>query len=41
MTVAIDSSTDEISEEEQYEMAVEHFWSCEWEWMTSKEEGSP
>ena len=39
LTVAIDSSTDEISEEEQYEMAVEHFWGCEWEWMTDKEKG--
>ena len=31
MTIALDSSTDEISEEEQLEMAIEHFWEVEWE----------
>tara|TARA_R110002020_G_scaffold173946_3_gene364945 strand:- start:832 stop:1218 length:387 start_codon:yes stop_codon:yes gene_type:complete len=31
MTVAIDSSSHEISEEEQYEMAIEHFWEEEWD----------
>tara|TARA_R110002051_G_scaffold16517_4_gene49741 strand:- start:160 stop:540 length:381 start_codon:yes stop_codon:yes gene_type:complete len=34
--VAIDSS-DEISEEEQYEMAIEHFWEVEWERLTNGE----
>ena len=28
--VAIDSSTEDLSEEEQYEMAVEHFWETAW-----------
>jgi hypothetical protein len=31
MTVDLDSSTDEISEEEQLEMAIEHFWEAKWE----------
>ena len=30
-TIGLDSSTDEISEEEQLEMAIEHFWEVEWE----------
>jgi len=37
ITVALDSSEDEIPEEEQFEMAVEYFWECEWERLTSKE----
>tara|TARA_R110002020_G_scaffold133772_3_gene298524 strand:+ start:611 stop:958 length:348 start_codon:yes stop_codon:yes gene_type:complete len=38
MTVAFDSSTaDEISEEEQFEMAIEYFWESEWERLTGKE----
>tara|TARA_R110002020_G_scaffold75827_8_gene192666 strand:+ start:1620 stop:1940 length:321 start_codon:yes stop_codon:yes gene_type:complete len=35
MVVAIDSSSDEIVEKEQYEMAIEHFWESEWEEATS------
>jgi hypothetical protein len=34
MTIALDSSTDEISEEEQLEMAIEHFWEVEWGGLT-------
>ena len=30
IVVAIDSTSEELSEKEQYEMAVEHFWECEW-----------
>ena len=28
--IAIDSSTENLSEEEQYEMAIEHFWEIAW-----------
>ena len=35
MVVAFDSSSDEISEEEQYKFAIEHFWESEWEEVTS------
>ena len=35
MTVAFDISSDEISEEEQYKFAIEHFWESEWEEATS------
>jgi hypothetical protein len=34
MTVAIDSSDGEVSEDEQLEMAIEHFWEIEWERLT-------
>jgi hypothetical protein len=34
ITIALDSSTDEISEEEQLEMAIEHFWEVKWEELT-------
>jgi len=37
--VAIDSSTKDISEEDQYEMAVEHFWDTEWIALTNGEVG--
>ena len=37
MTVAFDSSTDEISEEEQYEIAIEYFWETEWDTVTNEE----
>jgi|TARA_R110000764_G_scaffold203155_1_gene288393 hypothetical protein len=30
MVVALDSSNEELSEEAQYEMAIEHFWESEW-----------
>ena len=36
LVVAIDSSFHEISEEEQYEMAIEHFWEEEWDKVTTK-----
>ncbi|HAT65745.1 MAG TPA: hypothetical protein DCS66_14325 [Flavobacteriaceae bacterium] len=36
MTVAFDISSDEISEEEQYEFAIEHFWEEEWDKVTTK-----
>jgi hypothetical protein len=36
-TVALDSTSGEISEEEQYEMAVEHFWETKWEELTNGE----
>ena len=35
--VALESSSDIISEEEQYEMAIEHFWETEWDTVTNEE----
>ena len=39
MIVAIDSSVDDILEDDQYEMAVEHFWDTEWMALTNGEVG--
>lgn len=36
--VAIDSSTESLSEEEQFEMAVEHFWEGEWDELSNGNE---
>jgi|TARA_R100001086_G_scaffold245654_1_gene176832 hypothetical protein len=36
MTVALDNSSDVISEKEQYEMAIEYFWEQEWDKLTKK-----
>ena len=36
-TVALDS-TNEISEKEQYEMAIEYFWETKWEDLTNGED---
>ena len=38
MTVALDiSAQNELSEEEQYEMAIEYFWEAEWTELTGEE----
>tara|TARA_R100000808_G_scaffold15950_1_gene36349 strand:- start:6727 stop:7074 length:348 start_codon:yes stop_codon:yes gene_type:complete len=35
--VALDSSSEEVSEEDQYEMAIEYFWDMEWDKLTGEE----
>jgi len=39
MVVALDSSSEVITEEDQFEMAVEHFWDTEWNGITGSEAG--
>jgi|TARA_A100001515_G_scaffold20752_1_gene15558 hypothetical protein len=40
-TIAIDSSSEELSEEEQYELAVEYFWDTKWHELTGEEISGP
>jgi len=39
MVVPLDSSSEVITEEDQYEMAIEYFWDTEWNNLTGSEAG--